>query len=256
VVAEPGVHPFGSAAIEVWILAVQTGEEQRLDRLEWLLDESERATLDRLRRPADRSSQLVAHCALRLLLGAAIGIPPAAGEIERDPCHACGRSHGKPRLSERQAPAFSLSHTDGAAAVAIGEVELGVDVEALRPSLRDLSCVLTEAELATWQRIEAHARDRWVLERWVQKEAYLKGIGSGLTVDPSTVDVDAIMRRPALGRIVEWSIRMLELGDSHVGAVAVRGPHIPLKMNRTNIDHLLSKLARTTGPAAGSDSHC
>jgi 4'-phosphopantetheinyl transferase len=255
VVAEPGVHPFGSATIEVWILAVQTGEEQRLDRLEWLLDESERAILKRLRRPADRSSQLVAHCALRLLLGAAIGIPPAAVEIERDPCHACGRPHGKPRLRERQSPAFSLSHTDGAAAVAIGEVELGVDVEALRSPLRELSSALNEAELAAWRRLEAEARDRWALERWVQKEAYLKATGSGLTVDPSTVDVDTIGPHRS-GRAAEWSIGMLGLGDPHVGAVAARAPRVIPKVNRTDIDELLSRFAQTARTSVVADSHC
>jgi phosphopantetheinyl transferase len=67
--------------------------------------------------------------------------------------------HGKPRLADpEQRLRFNLSHSGGLALVAVsGELEVGVDLERLRP-----------------KREEAHY---W---RWACREAHVKCLGTGL----------------------------------------------------------------------------
>jgi 4'-phosphopantetheinyl transferase len=51
------------------------------------------------------------------------------------------------------------------------------------------------------------------LRRWVRKEAYLKGLGTGLGIEPATVDLSA--DPPG------WRVRDVDAPDGYVAAVAV-----------------------------------
>lgn len=87
-----------------------------------LLDEVERARLDRLRPPLVRAAYLTRHVLARLVLGEQTGTPPEALRFTRD-CATCDRQHGKPRLvGESGDPhppvAFNLSGTTRAGAAA------------------------------------------------------------------------------------------------------------------------------------------
>lgn len=81
-------------------------------------------------------------------------------------------------------PQISLSRTDGLAAIALSHAVVGIDVESLGRAveLDDLVAALHPDELPV-------AGRRQALRHWVRKEAYLKGLGTGLGVDPATVDV-------------------------------------------------------------------
>ena len=71
---------------------------------------------------------------------------------------------------------------------------------------------------------------------WVRKEAYLKGIGTGLGVDPATVPVGI---EPTPVRLGEWAVLDLpQLGPAHVGglAVAVGDAPVPAVVVRDLVD--------------------
>lgn len=99
------------------------------------------------------------------------GIPQVKIEFVRG-------THGKPYLKGSNLQ-FSLSHTKGAVCVAFSDKgEIGVDVERaarrVRPDL--YKNVLCEEELAALD-------SSGFLHFWVQKEAFLKRLGLGITQD-------------------------------------------------------------------------
>lgn len=100
---------------------------------------------------------------------------------------------GKPRLAE--APGrlrFNLSHSGELALVAVsGEVEVGVDVERLRP-----------------KRGEAFYR------RWAAYEAHVKCLGSGLL-------------RARHTPLEPVAVRPIEVGPGYAAAIAARAPELP-----------------------------
>lgn len=139
--------------------------------LEWLSEE-ERERHARFVFEQDRQSYLAAHAMLRLALGGYRG-PFAVG------------AHGKPFLEE--GPEFSLSHTRGAAAVALSaSMPVGVDVENVERSndwRNLLRRVLSPPEIAALRVLaEAEQQPRFY-EFWTLKEAWSKALALGLHAD-------------------------------------------------------------------------
>ena len=101
------------------------------------LDRPERERAARWANPAARARWIVAHGALRSVLGAALDLEPAAIDFDRT-CRHCGDpQHGKPAVVGADVE-FSLSHSGALAVVAWtrGGGRLGVDVELVKPRRR------------------------------------------------------------------------------------------------------------------------
>jgi 4'-phosphopantetheinyl transferase len=182
------------------------------------------AELDRARRfvfERDRRRYLAAHCALRRLLGEHIASPPHRLAFGQGP-------FGKPHLVDLPDCRFNMSHSDDEALVAIGELaEVGIDLEVLRPmgdaaALADRN--FTANERALLAAAAADQRDRAFLSCWVRKEAVLKAIGSGLSIEPQTFEAGVapeartIGAGPFGGQRVQ--VQSLPLGAGRLGAVA------------------------------------
>ena len=149
----------------------------------WLDDEEIRAAAAR---SADvlRHRYIVAHGAVRSILGAELGIDPGEVEISRR-CARCGDpAHGKPELAAPHALSFSLSHSESFAMIAVvAGARVGVDIEIERPRSRldaVAARVLSADEHAEWLDAEPPERVRAFLARWTAKEAYLKATGAGI----------------------------------------------------------------------------
>lgn len=136
---------------------------------------------------------IVARAILRELLGARLGVRPAAVEL------VYGRS-GKPRLANN-AWRFSLSHCDDVALFAFSRAaEIGVDIEAMRP-IRAADAIA--AHFFSPREHEAYAalpsRDKLLgfLHCWTRKEAFVKALGGGLSMPLHQFDVTLSPRKPA-----------------------------------------------------------
>ena len=162
--------------VDVWSIALD--DTDRCDGFA-ILSPEERARAERFRFPADRRRFVARRSQLRVLLGRRLGVEAT------DVVFAHGE-HGKPMLDPRHhghALRFSASHSGGLAVVAVSALEVGVDVERIRP-LADADDIVARyfspGERRAFKAVPAPERPRAFLSAWTLKEAYLKAAGDGL----------------------------------------------------------------------------
>ena len=170
------------------------------------IDERERAA--RMRRP---EPWIAARVALRTVLAERLGVAPA------EVVFALGE-HGKPELSGSSLR-FNLAHSGDRALIAVGDVEVGIDLERTARSSRAVERTLTEGERASL------GPDRHVelLRVWCRKEALAKALGGGLGWAPEEFDTS----RPDGFALID-----LELDEGYVGALAVAGERCAVTRHR------------------------
>jgi 4'-phosphopantetheinyl transferase len=158
-------------------LDVEPGTERRFVAL---LSPDEHARVARLRFDRDRRRFIAARGILRSILGDRLGAPPS--EIRF--AHGV---HGKPRLADPDAARtihFSVSHSADNAMFAVASCEVGVDIEVLRP-LPDASAIAARyfapRERAALSALPEQHRATAFMQCWTRKEAYIKGLGEGLS---------------------------------------------------------------------------
>jgi 4'-phosphopantetheinyl transferase len=171
-----------------------------------------------------RSAHAAAHTALRQLLGAYTATPPASVRLIRDACPLCTGPHGRPRLSGGDGPHFSLSHAPGMTLLAFAATPVGVDIEAVpRPStVAAISHGLHPEEQRELSELPPANRPAAFARVWVRKEAYLKGLGTGLA-RPLHLDYVGSLPGPAPSPDPAWTLADVPLPVStHMAAVALR----------------------------------
>lgn len=148
-----------------------------------VLSPSERARYDRLRIDREKHRFLLSHAVLRGVLSLYADRAPAEWAFEVN-------GHGKPFVAPGQNPhglLFNLSHSADAAlvAVALGVIELGVDIEFHRPGRRLEQLARRNFAAAEVQALEAGAQSQragMFYDLWSLKESFVKARGLGLSV--------------------------------------------------------------------------
>ncbi len=70
---------------------------------------------------------------------------------------------------------FSLSHSNGAVAVAVSRREVGVDIERKREIMNGISSkMLSKREMEEYNRVLDNEKNDWLLQKWTQKESVFK----------------------------------------------------------------------------------
>lgn len=227
--APRAVSPLAPGVVDVWRLDLALPESVLTD-LKRLLSEDERQRYERFRVPAPRQQFLAARAALRLLLASYTNQEPEALVFATGP-------QGKPYLLHPTTTLrFNLSHSHQMALLALSiDFEVGVDVERIQPE-RDLQGLARRyftvgEQCALANRTEENFL-RGFYDCWTRKEAYLKALGTGLTVAPDQVEVEvspgaarallASYHEPA--HASDWHLRDLPLNaDGYAAALAVAG---------------------------------
>jgi 4'-phosphopantetheinyl transferase len=170
-------------------------------------DERERAL--RYREHADRARFAWRRGWLRRLLADYLPFDSADLEFSRD-------ARGKPCLSRPKASwlRFSLSHSAGVAVFAVTRSrEVGVDVERVRADFPFDDVARRMFPPDEREALEALSKEERVdtfFRMWTRKEAYLKGIGIGLSEEP-------------MGDPDDWRLASFDAGAGFAAAVAVEG---------------------------------
>jgi len=207
-------------AVELWTVELRPDPAAQAG-LEKLLSPAELGRANRFHFAKDRQAYIAAHGALRTILATYLGCRPA--EID----FAAG-ANGKPSVAGIQ---FNLSHSADLGVVAVTQGrEVGVDVEYVDPQRANLDVArrfFSPSEVAVLQALQPEQQTAAFFNCWTRKEAYLKGIGLGLSVPLDSFDVSLAPGEPARllrGADARWSLHAFTPAPSYVGALAIDGP--------------------------------
>ncbi|MFI1718274.1 4'-phosphopantetheinyl transferase family protein [Streptomyces litmocidini] len=201
--------------VQVWALRVPGVSSSSLDLSS--LDEEERRRMDAFVRDADRVRYGFAHVALRTILADLTGSAPALLRFDRASCPCCGGPHGRPVLASSPLE-FSLSYSRDLVVVGAASDPVGVDVEPA-PELEVAEQLAKALHPAECEEVEAalpEDRSAVFARLWARKEAYLKGLGTGLGRDAAADDVR--------GDLPGWCLTDLPVDSGYAAALAVASP--------------------------------
>jgi 4'-phosphopantetheinyl transferase len=195
-----------------------------------LLDDDERRRADGFVYECDRRRFIVAHAAMRVMLGRCVGRPPAALRFIRG-------AYGKPELIDVPSMVrFNLSHAGEVALLAIGlGHDVGVDVEQERPIdelLLSRYC-FSANEQAALASLPAAERRSAFFRCWTRKESFVKAIGLGVSLPLQAFDVGitskgAPLLQSCAAAPVEptrWRIVSLSVDDGYAAALTTSREH-------------------------------
>lgn len=199
-------------------------------RLEPLLSPDEIQRAYRFRFAEHRRRFIIARGCLRQLLGAYLELP--AHEI-----FFTYSREGKPSLDARHKSdvRFNVSHSGELAAFGFAQGrQIGIDVEMIR---RDVEVdeipkrFFSPAEQKMLDSLEGEEKYQGFFRCWTRKEAFVKAIGSGLSLPLRDFDVsllpgkpaELLATRPDASLAAQWSMASLDLGQDSAAAVIVEG---------------------------------
>lgn len=216
-----GVHIWG------WRLDQVTVEQDEAWRL---LSGAEQLRAGRFHFAHHRLRYVAAHGRMRRLLAAYLQCDPASIAYTEG-------AHGKPALAGQHgadALQFNLSHSADIALLGVARgVEIGVDVEQVQQAPAGLAAQYFSAqEQAELAALPPAQQDLGFYQCWTRKEAFVKALGTGLTIPLDGFSVALTPGLPAALRWVRgdaaapaaWRMAHLDPAAGFVGAVAARHP--------------------------------
>lgn len=169
-----------------WVhFSVETDKDIQLDKALTIISDEEKVRAGRFRFDRDRDRFVRGRGYLRTILAECLDIAPEALDLKK-------HEHGKLYL-ESNPVYFNLTHSAGAGVIAVSEDHpVGVDLEFVNRKTKVLEIarsVLNDRELAYLERTRAEDRERLFFHFWTAKEAYLKLLGTGLSLEPRKVSL-------------------------------------------------------------------
>jgi 4'-phosphopantetheinyl transferase len=219
--------------VHVWSASLALDAAAR-EALAEPLSEEERTRAARFRSQLHHDRFVAGRGIQRALLARYLGCAP------REIAYQAG-AQGKPLLrGDRGELRFNLSNSEDGLLLAVAlRRELGVDLEAVRPvTERDAIArrFFSPAENLVFDTLPEAERDAAFYTCWTRKEAYLKGLGGGLTLPLDSFDVTLVpggrarLLRPGVhAGETRWTLRALEPGPGWIAALAVEGGPFTLR---------------------------
>jgi 4'-phosphopantetheinyl transferase len=223
-----------AAGVSLWWAALDLSATALCDVSSCLSPEEHRRA-DLLHRPRDRARFLAARGWLRRLLAAQLLCAPSEVPIVTG-------GAGKPGIASSDLR-FSAARSAGIALYATSwTMDVGVDIEGIRATA-DVDGIAARFFTAGEQRALAALppaqRLAGSFDCWTRKEAYVKGIGTGLTFPLRSVEVWSGDRRPVT--VSGWSVHQVDMPRGFAAAVA-----------GADVGAWVPQVPRELGPDAGS----
>jgi len=212
------VPALEAGEVQVWCARV---DEAAVKAAVGLLNEEERARMERMRLGIARHEFVVGRAMLRVLAGAAAACGP------REVTIGVGE-FGKPRVEGVE---FSVAHSHGLVVLALcREAAVGVDVEWVEREIEALEIARSSFAPGEIKRIEPAAegadRAREFFAVWTRKEAIVKAHGQGLTIPLQSFEAPEGEAEQAVELVVKGVgqrlyVRGIDVGEGFAGALAV-----------------------------------
>ncbi|CAM5765441.1 4'-phosphopantetheinyl transferase [Labrys miyagiensis] len=222
----PAHRPDGND-VHLWLWQLETSPAD-FEAFWQSLSPDERQRADAFRFEKHRQRFVIARGRVRAILAQYLGVGPAQVAIDYGPA-------GKPRSMTQPAAwhlDFNLSHSEASAALAISAgIELGVDIEHVRPMEEDIARhIFSAPEQAQFAALPQADRNAALFKGWTCKEACLKALGTGLQTPPSHFEFDLSKGEPTSllrvgGSALEafsWQLSSFRVSGTCIGAVAAR----------------------------------
>ncbi len=223
---------IGPDEVHVWhVLTERVREPAALQALGTMLSADEKRRMNGLRHERERTLFLLSRGLMRSVLAAYLDCSCHALQFTSNP-------FGKPVLCSESVH-FNLSHSRGAVAFAISKRAVGIDVEERERRCDYLGLAqryFAEPEARYLATLDGEERGAAFFALWTLKEAYVKGIGRGLTfpLDAFCFDLEAcrlVAFRPLADYVAhDWQFRQFDVGERHCGALAVEGQGAAIEM--------------------------
>jgi 4'-phosphopantetheinyl transferase len=210
--------------VQLWSVSPEALEPEQTAEVEAWLSPAEHARRARLRHPEEF---LAGRALLRRVLADMLGVAPREVSLRED-------ATGRPELEGPKRDSglsFNLSGTRGLVVCAVAcDARVGVDVEDLGRRLDPdppVARYFATPEREDLARQPEAIRSRRFLAYWTLKEAYLKALGTGLTLplDHFWFELDdgpSLIVGPGAGpSTTVWHLFQRELPPHHLAALAV-----------------------------------
>ena len=197
------------------------------DGLWAVLEDEERRRAERYRFVDDQRRSIVARGTLRMLLGRRLGRDP------RDLRFVVGQQ-GKPALRDRELE-FNVSHSGDRVAIAMAAgTPVGIDIEREQPRMTDLVVLarrfFSPVEALEVERADADAATRVFFTIWTAKEAVIKAVGGGLSIElasfsvlPVRTQCGAVENLGGDPKLDGWHVAALPSDEGYRTAVSALG---------------------------------
>lgn len=130
--------------------------------------------------------------AYRVLLGEILARRLIAGalSISDKQIQFCTTEHGKPYLKGYSDVHFNISHSGDWVVCALCYAPVGIDIERVQPiDEGTVEKILTDEEYSRYMACCEHEKLSHFYDLWTLKESYIKAIGKGFSVSPSSFSI-------------------------------------------------------------------
>ncbi len=205
--------------VHLWVVNLSAERDLVLS-----FDEQKRAERYKIEKP--RQQFAMARTGLRLLLSNYLNSAPTGIRFMY-------ADHGKPWISHPETDLqFNVSHSQDYALIGFTQGHpIGVDIEWLgrKADVESLTTrFYSDSEQSALAVVPSTARHHAFLDCWVQKEAYLKSLGSGLSRDTRSfsVSVSGGLIADSLDSkaTAQWKIDLLTPAEKYTAAVSTKKP--------------------------------
>lgn len=227
--------PLTPDEVHLWRASLDVTVTARVTRLGRTLAPDERERAARYRFERDRVRDIVARGTLRAILGRYLDLDPAGLRFVYGP-------QGKPALAPEHGRelSFNLSHAGDVALYAVTRGRrVGVDVEQVVPDVAGSTVpehTFSPHEVAVLRALPLDEQTAAFFRCWTRKEAYVKALGAGFSLDLTSFDVSlAPGEPPALlatrhdpTEAARWSLHDVDAGPGYVAVLVVEGHDLRL----------------------------
>ncbi|WP_372366097.1 4'-phosphopantetheinyl transferase superfamily protein [Candidatus Uabimicrobium sp. HlEnr_7] len=212
---------LGENHTHIWYISLQA-EKDELNYFSQLLNDEELKKAARFHFEKHRVHFIIARAVMRILLGK---------YLEKSPCkiNFIYGEHGKPYI-EKNPIFFNISHSGDKALLAVNKThEVGIDIELMRDNV---SCeqiatrYFSQTEVLELAQTPLSQKKTAFFRGWSRKEAYIKGLGDGLTMPladfyvPLMATENLAITHNSNSR--SWGLWHLDVGDDYAGAVVLQ----------------------------------